>query len=1012
MTPSPVTAALPFLALVAVFGALALHFGAGRRRGLGRRHVLSALALLGAAPLVWLIVQWSGLAPERFVRVARPPFAVLTFAASLVVAARLARLARMTPLRRWLSEALVSASLLASGYFAMGLELGRPLDRQTVLVLVDRSRSIELVPRADALLRVELDLAERGMREEDRVGLVAFAAQAAVEDPPRPRSESRTVAKPEIGRDGTDIAQGIRRALAELPADTSARVVLVSDGVSTRGDPFAAAAAAAFLGVPIDVLPLDQARVPDIRVVSLRAPPRVALDENFELRLTTDAPDDAEIELRVKQDGVLVQQGRAKIGKGEDVLRMKLTAKEPGLHRFDVEVTALDPKLDLSPEDNAAAAFVRVRGPALALVLEGDPDKAKFVARALEAGGIRVRVAGPSAFPADLAELAAYDLLVLSDVRASDVGAAALEAVASFVKDLGGGLWLLGGDRSLGPGGYAKTPIEEVSPVSFDLKQDRRRSSLAEVISIDYSGSMGARVGSFTKLDLANEAAARSAMLLGPMDRLGVAHVDTTNAWTIPLGPVLDAKATAGKIKAVRVGGGGIYVDLALDEAYRALDAEVSNLKHLVLFADGDDAERLGGCRARVSAALTRGITTSVVALGHGKDITELEVLAKLGGGRYYLIEDATKLPAIFAQETILASRSAISEEAFVPSLGAPGAAVRGVDFSGAPPLKGYVITIPKGRASVHLTGPDGDPILATWSVGTGRVAVFTSDLKDRWGGAWTQFGGASRMVAQLARDIVRRPDDPQVRLESEVHDGQLSVRATVLGDDGRAESFRRLSVRIVGPDGKALLVPLEPMGPAAFGVTTPLLRPGAYVVSAMDDLSGEALATTGAVMSLGDELRPTGSDRALLHRLAAMTGGKERAHLVDAFQDRASPRVAFAPIPTVLGLLAGLALLLAAAARKLALTNPLSRRTPARPQAPRVSRDVERLKEAKRRSHDEARAATLAPHDDAPPPSLRARRPARPAAPATKPPGSEPERPRTAAEILLERRRRARETR
>ena len=59
-------------------------------------------------------------------------------------------------------------------------------------------------------------------------------------------------------------------------------------------------------------------------------------------------------------------------------------------------------------------------------------------------------------------------------------------------------LILMGGDRSMGPGGYARTTIEEISPVAFDLKQDKRRASLAEVIAIDFSGSMGATVGGQT----------------------------------------------------------------------------------------------------------------------------------------------------------------------------------------------------------------------------------------------------------------------------------------------------------------------------------------------------------------------------------------------------------------------------------------------------------------------------------------------------------------------------------
>lgn len=78
----------------------------------------------------------------------------------------------------------------------------------------------------------------------------------------------------------------------------------------------------------------------------------------------------------------------------------------------------------------------------------------------------------------------------------------------------------------------------------------------------------------------------------------------------------------------------------------------------------------------------------------------ELEVCSRLGGGRFYLIEDAQRLPAVFTQETILAARSAIVEKTFVPSRGAPSPVLQNVGVDGAPPLQGYVVTIPKGRAT------------------------------------------------------------------------------------------------------------------------------------------------------------------------------------------------------------------------------------------------------------------------------------------------------------------------
>ena len=541
-----------------------------------------------------------------------------------------------------------------------------------MVVALDRSRSIDLVPGSDARVRAELQVAEKSMHEDDRIGTIVFGAEAAVEDPLRPRSEIAPAQRVEVGRDATDVGAAIKRALVELPADAVGRVVLVSDGVQTRGDALAAAAAAVSADVQVDVVVLDQKKVPDVRVVSVRAPPRADEGEPFELRIVTSSAVATDVELRVRRDDGEVRVVRTRIDKGEDVLRLRETGSDPGLHRYDVAVTALDPAADGAPDDNVGSAFVRVRGASLALVLEGDTGHGAPLRKALEASGFRTVERSTTGVPADVGGLAPYDLVALSDVRAADLSTTQIDAMAAYARDLGGGLLLLGGDRSMGPGGYARTPIEEVSPVAFDLKQEKRRASLAEVIAIDYSGSMGAMVSGHTKLELANEAAARSASLLGPGDRLGVEHVDTVVRWTVPMSPVKDPDAIGTEIRKVAVGGGGIYTDIALRAGYDALSRESVNLKHLLLFADGSDAEQITGCRAIVKAAYDRGMTTSVISLGRGSDSPELEVLSKIGGGRFYLIEDATKLPAVFTQETILAARTANHEAPFRVSLCMP----------------------------------------------------------------------------------------------------------------------------------------------------------------------------------------------------------------------------------------------------------------------------------------------------------------------------------------------------
>ncbi|HEY8087328.1 MAG TPA: VWA domain-containing protein [Polyangiaceae bacterium] len=895
-----------------------------RPRVLGAGGVL--VALLGVAPMLEQGLVTAGLVRETYVRFHHPTALVFVAAVGLFVALRLSRLPGRTGRARRVALASLSAlAALTAALVVAEPELGRPLDRLAVVVAVDRSRSLDLVPGADARVRAELQVAEKSMHEDDRVGTVVFGAEAAVEDPLRPRSEIAPAQRVEVGRDATDLGAAIKRALVELPADAVGRVVLVTDGVETRGDALAAAAAAVSADVQVDVVVLDQKKVPDVRVVSVRAPPRADEGEPFELRVVTSSAVATDVELRVRRDDGEVRTVRTRIEKGEDVLRLRETASDPGLHRYDVAVTALDPAADAAPDDNVGSAFVRVRGASLALVLEGDTGHGAPLRKALEASGFRTVERNTTGVPADVGGLAPYDLVALSDVRASDLSTTQIDAMAAYARDLGGGLLLLGGDRSMGPGGYARTPIEEVSPVAFDLKQEKRRASLAEVIAIDYSGSMGAMVSGHTKLELANEAAARSASLLGPGDRLGVEHVDTVVRWTVPMSPVKDPDAIGADIRKVAVGGGGIYTDVALRAGYDALSRESVNLKHLLLFADGSDAEQITGCRAIVKAAYDRGMTTSVISLGRGSDSPELEVLSKIGGGRFYLIEDATKLPAVFTQETILAARSAIHEAPFRVSLGMPGAPTRGIDFARQPQLEGYVVTMPKPRATLLLGGPEDDPVLSAWSVGIGRVGAFTSDYKDRWGQEWLRWPEGARLFGQLGRDLARKTDDPRVRLEADTSGGELHVRADVVGDDGRAQTFRRLKAHVAGPDGFTRDVPLEAVGAGRYAATLPLSRPGTYVAAAKDEVNGEPVGTTGAVLSAGEELRPTGSDRVLLARIAAMTGGKVRDTLAGLFDDRAARRFAYKSIVPWLAVVSALAMLLMVAARRAGVPDVLA---------------------------------------------------------------------------------------
>jgi Ca-activated chloride channel homolog len=871
---------------------------------------IPALLALALMPLAYTSLSQAGLFFGDLLRWTRPSLAwVPTLAAIWVLV--LLTYAHQPVGARALQRAVSTLATLGLGALVAGVELGDGGGRLAVMVAIDTSRSIDLVRDADSRVRKELELARTSMRDGDRLGVLVFGSTAQLLSPLQGKQPAAGAQMVSVNRDATDIEAALRRGLSELPPDAAGKLVLISDGAETRGDSERALELASAAGVPVDTVALDQESYDNVRVVSVSAPPTARSGETFAIRVVLESSVDTRAEVRSVQDGEITKKWTVSLHAGQEVLTLPHTARGNGLRRYEIHVSAPSREVDQVTEDNQRSAFVRVRGVSRALILSKDPAQARALEAALLGAELQVHNGGLQDLASSAAGLAGYDLVVLRDLPARLLSPGQLSALSQYVRALGGGLLLMGSDDSFGVGGYNTTPLETISPVSFDLKQDRRRGTLAEVIAIDHSGSMAATVGASTKLELANEAAFRSAKLLGATDRLGILHVDTSATWTVPLNAPPDPEQLRASLEATDPAGGGIFVDVALQQAYQVLRGVDTNLKHVLLFTDGSDAENTIEAERLVQAAQRRGISTSVVALGRGPDLPALERLSAHGRGRFYIVEDARRLASVFAQETMLATRNALRELEFVPTvLGSPGV-LSGVDFADAPALRGYVVTLPKARAQVFLQAPDNDPLLAAWRVGLGQVAAFTSDYSSRWGSEWIQWPDAAQLFAQLGRSLARRLDEPGVRLRASVQGGTLNLVADVLDERGALDSHKSLAAHIAGPGGAVSTTALPSVSPGRYEAQVPLDQPGAYAISGVELTSGKLLATVGAELSAADELARQGSNRELLRHLAEGSGGHLRDTLAGLFNDRGASRQGHrSPILTLSWLVGALVLL------------------------------------------------------------------------------------------------------
>jgi Ca-activated chloride channel homolog len=847
------------------------------------------------------------------------PWALLALVPALAVFAMGARAwtrsrTAPSPLRLRLALGVELALLVVFALLAAGPRVVQTSRRLAVVMLIDRSRSTDHVADYDRRLRTLLDEAPRSMGRDDLLGVVSFALEADTATTPSPASRSASLPLPRAPstRDETDLAAAIVHGLGDLPADASGRLVLVSDGDETRGDARAAALLASAAGVPIDVVTLSRPPRSDVAAVRLRSPERVEVGAPVDLALVLRSTRASRGRIELLRDGVRVGATEAQWGAGEDVVHLRDEARAPGLHRYEARVIPAVAGDDEVIGNEAAAGFVRVAGASRAVVISGARAQGggEALAGALRSVGMEVDLVGPTSAPATAGEWGRYDLIALDDVRARDLDPAALGVIREQVRELGAGLLMAGSDRAFGPGGYGQSPVEEVLPVTLDLRQHRMRGSVALAVMIDRSGSMGASTrDGRTKIDLANEGAARSAAMLAPADMIAIGHVDTETTWTWPMHTANDPTAIARAARSGTAGGGGIATEVALRDAYAALGATRATIRHVILLADGDDAEESERCAPLSERAMRDHITTSVVAIGRGHDEANLERIARIGGGRYYLTEDARTLPAIFTEETVVAARNPMREEPFTPRFLRSAEALRGVDASSVPAVQGYVITERRARAEVLARALDDDPWLARWQIGVGRSAVITSDLDGRWTRAFLAWPGASAMIAQVGAWLARGVHDGGVRVGAVASRGRLRVEVDATTDTGRWDSALDLEARVVSPSGASVRVPLEARAPGRYEAELEASRSGSYLVTVVSPASG-VVGVTGAEVTASSEITALPGNPSRLIELADRTGGRVRTHLRDVFAGLHPPHRSSRPITRAL-LYAALALLL-----------------------------------------------------------------------------------------------------
>lgn len=744
--------------------------------------------------------------------------------------------------------------------------------RRAVVIAVDHSQSLGAEGLRSA---VEKARALRASLPGDvDVSLVGFGETAQLLDDADLNDPDLAKLKTSLEKHGaqSNYSGALEFARALFPAGTARHVVLIGDGHETRGGLQGAARAAALADVQVHVIPVAGPRKPDVRVRQI-TPGQSRIHEGAALKLTVDVEStlDGSGVLKLFENGVEVERRAVTVrsgGAAQEVFTRHPNARNLYNYRAVLEGFAGD----TIASNNEGLALVDVRGRLRILYVEGDAGEAQYLVQAMEKEGIQLDLRQPGNIPTTPQELSGYDGVILSGAPAHKVGENAMVAIREYVDKLGGGFVMIGGPDSFGVGGYFRTPIEEILPVRLKAPDEEEKQSSALAICFDRSGSMSGE-----KLEMAKSASIATAEVLTRNDYIGVWAFDSESHVIVPMTRLTSTAAVAGQIAGLTAGGGtNMYP--AMTDARNALQRVKAKIKHMLILTDGETAG--SGYEALASQCRSEGITISTVGIGQDVRMPFLQAMASLGGGLSYSTMDANAITRIFTQDTLMHTGRMMREEAFEPRLAERHPILAGWDKFEPPPLLGYVKTLRKSTAQVPLVTDLGDPLLAHWRFGLGKVTAFTSDAKSRWASLWiSRWNGFGQFWSQVLRETARPPQGQNLDLRCEMDGDEARVSVDALADAGTRGNDERVGAEVFFAPAGALGAPLRPVQVLALRQTGPGLyegrfkpdQAGVYLVRAQ---SGAQMVTAGLVHNPGGEASLGTVNEKLLRDVCALTGG------------------------------------------------------------------------------------------------------------------------------------------
>ena len=385
-----------------------------------------------------------------------------------------------------------------------------------------------------------------------------------------------------------------------------------------------------------------------------------------------------------------------------------------------------------------------------------------------------------------------YYVVVINDMPASAFSNSDVDKLGNFVND-GNGLIAFGGDRSFEYGKYKDSQLLSLLPVTIGVGEKQPRPDLNAIVIIDVSeGQAG-----FDTLGLAKAHSLNIIDQFRLNDNVGVVAfseqyytVSAINKMTPDhVAEVRDKIERLNFIPATSCSSIRVCSNIVagITGASKLLEG-VAGRKWVFLYSDGQYFDYLTGDyinwavdelnEQNIVMYSTMSTKTQIGDIRYTWEGAEgaLRRLAERTGGIYFPPSDSDRMRLLFGKQTDaktseeggLRSIMVLNRFHFITE-----------DLEPTAKISGYNQIVPKAGGRLLMTTSLGEPLLAVWRFGLGRVATFATDDGTAWAGQVLNKDN-SKLISRMVNWGI---GDPERKLElyTQVGDGIVNESIEVI---------------------------------------------------------------------------------------------------------------------------------------------------------------------------------------------------------------------------------------